>query len=213
MAVGQLTGGGVHSFIHIVDRISASVGKAFAWCILLMTFVIGYEVFVRYVLNDPTSFAYDISYMMYGTLFMMAGAYTLSRDGHVRGDVLYRLWRPQTQAKVELVLYAMFFFPGVLALVFAGFEYAAESWSYQEVSSASPANIPIFQLKAVIPAAGSLLLLQGMAQVCRCILCIREGQWPPHLEDVEEIETRMLREQERAEQSHSISGGKRDGGP
>ena len=213
MSVGQLTGGGVHRFIYSVDRISAWAGKAFAWCILLMTFVVGYEVFVRYVLNDPTSFAYDISYMMYGTLFMMAGAYTLSRDGHVRGDVFYRLWRPRTQAGVELVLYVLFFFPGVLALVIAGFDYAGASWFYKEVSSASPANIPIFQLKAVIPAAGALLLLQGVAQVCRCILCIRDGQWPSHLEDVEEIETRILREQERAEHSSPFKHDGRGSGP
>ena len=194
-------------FIHFADKVSAWAGKAFAWCILLMTFVIGYEVFVRYALNDPTSFAYDLSYMMYGTLFMMAGAYTLSRDGHVRGDVFYRLWPVRTQAKIELVLYGLFFFPGILALMIAGFDYASESWFYKEVSSASPANIPIFQLKAVIPAAASLLFLQGLAQVCRCILCIRHGEWPPHLEDVEEIETRMLREQERARHSSPFKGG------
>ncbi len=189
----------MHNFILFVDRISAWVGKAFSWCILMMTFVIGYEVFVRYALNDPTSFSYDISYMMFGTLFMMAGAYTLSRDGHVRGDVFYRLWKPTTQATVELVLYFLFFFPGILALVFAGWDYANESWFYREVSSASPANIPIFQLKAVIPAAGALLLLQGVAQVCRCILCLREGHWPAHLEDVEDLETRLLREEERSQ--------------
>lgn len=189
----------MHNFILFVDRISAWVGKAFSWCILMMTFVIGYEVFVRYALNDPTSFSYDISYMMFGTLFMMAGAYTLSRDGHVRGDVFYRLWKPTTQATVELVLYFLFFFPGILALVFAGWDYANESWFYREVSSASPANIPIFQLKAVIPAAGALLLLQGVAQVCRCILCLREGHWPAHLEDIEELETRLLREEERSQ--------------
>ena len=189
----------MHNFILFVDRISAWVGKAFSWCILMMTFVIGYEVFVRYALNDPTSFSYDISYMMFGTLFMMAGAYTLSRDGHVRGDVFYRLWKPTTQATVELVLYFLFFFPGILALVFAGWDYANESWFYREVSSASPANIPIFQLKAVIPAAGALLLLQGVAQVCRCILCLREGHWPAHLEDAEDLETRLLREEERSQ--------------
>ena len=156
-------------FILIVDRISSWAGKAFAWCILLMTFVIGYEVLVRYAFNDPTSFAYDLSYMMYGTLFMMAGAYTLSRDGHVRADVVYRLWKPTTQAKVELTLYFLFFFPGILALIFAGFDYARASWSYLEVSSASPADVPIFQLKSVIPAAASLLLLQGIAQVVRIL--------------------------------------------
>lgn len=173
---------------------------------MLMTAVIGYEVFVRYLLNDPTSFAYDISYMMYGTLFMMAGAYTLSRDGHVRGDVFYRLWPVKIQATIELVLYVLFFFPGILALMIAGFDYASASWSYQEVSSASPANIPIFQLKAVIPAAASLLFLQGLAQVCRCILCLREGEWPPHIEDVEEIQSRLLREKERALDTASLIG-------
>ena len=185
--------------ITTIDKISAWVGKAFAWCIMILAFGVGYEVFVRYVLRDPTSWAFDISYMMYGTLFMMAGAYTLSRDGHVRGDVVYRLWKPRTQAKVELVLYIIFFFPGVLALVFAGYEYAAESFFYKEVSVMSPANVPIFQFKAVIPAAGALLCLQGIAQVCRCIVCIRTGSWPAHIEDVEEMETMLLHQQEDAD--------------
>ena len=184
--------------ITTIDKISAWVGKAFAWCILILAFGVGYEVFVRYVLRDPTAWAFDISYMMYGTLFMMAGAYTLSRDGHVRGDVIYRLWKPRTQAKVELVLYFLFFFPGVLALVFAGYEYASESLFYKEVSVMSPANVPIFQFKFVIPAAGALLCLQGVAQVCRCILCIKTGKWPEHIEDVEEMETMLLHQQEDA---------------
>ncbi len=179
------------SFILFVDRVSAWAGKAFAWCILIMTFGVSYEVFVRYILRDPTSWAFDISYMMYGALFMMAGAYTLSRDGHVRGDVLYRLWKPKTQAKIELVLYFLFFFPGILAFIIAGADYASESWFYKEVSVMSPANVPIFQFKTIIPVAGGLLLLQGIAQVCRCIVCIRTGEWPRHLEDVEEMEAMM----------------------
>jgi len=187
--------------ITIIDKISAWVGKAFAWCIMILAFGVGYEVFVRYVLRDPTAWAFDISYMMYGTLFMMAGAYTLSRDGHVRGDVVYRLWKPRTQAKVELVLYFIFFFPGILALVFAGYDYAHESFFYKEVSVMSPANVPIFQFKAVIPAAGFLLFLQGIAQVCRCIVCIKTGEWPAHVEDVEEMETMLLHQQEDAARS------------
>ena len=179
----------MEQFIFIVDKITAWVGKAFAWCIMIMTLGVSYEVFVRYLLRDPTSWAFDISYMMYGTLFMMAGAYTLARDGHVRGDVIYRLWKPKTQAVIELVLYILFFFPGILALVFAGMEYAQESWFYGELSVMSPANVPIFQFKTIIPVAGGLLLLQGAAQVCRCIMCIRTGEWPAHLEDVEEMET------------------------
>ena len=183
-------------FIEIADAISAWFGKAFAWCILIMTFGVGYEVFVRYVLRDPTSWAFDLSYMMYGTLFMIGGAYTLSRDGHVRGDFVYRLWRPTTQAKVEFVLYFLFFFPGVLALIVAGWKYASRSWRYGEVSVMSPANVPIFQFKTVIVAAGILLLIQGIAQVFRCVVCIKTGKWPEHAEDVEEMESILLKERD-----------------
>jgi TRAP-type mannitol/chloroaromatic compound transport system permease small subunit len=190
----------VLNFIHLIDRITGWAAKAFAWCILIMTFGISYEVFVRYVLHDPTPWAFDLSIMMYGALFMMGGAYTLSRDGHVRGDVIYRLLRPRTQASIELVLYFLFFFPGILALIFAGTDYARASWSYNEVSVFSPANIPIFQVKMIIPIAGALLFLQGLAQVGRCILCLREGRWPPHLEDVEETETMLIHGREDEEQ-------------
>ena len=201
----------MYQFILFVDRISSWVGKAFSWCILILTFGVGYEVFVRYVLRDPTAWAFDISYMMYGTLFMMAGAYTLSRDGHVRGDVIYRLWPPKVQATIELILYFLFFFPGILALVIAGFKYAGKSWSYTELSVMSPANVPIFQFKTIIPVAGLFLLLQGAAQVCRCIICMRTGKWPAHLEDVEEMETMLLHQHEdelkMSEQSGKSGGG------
>lgn len=192
-------------FILIVDSFTAWVGKAFAWCILLLTAGVAYEVFVRYVLRDPTSWAFDLSYMMYGSLFMMAGAYTLSRDGHVRGDVIFRLWKPKVQATIELTLYFLFFFPGIIAFVLAGADYAAESWSYNygtgEVSINSPANVPISQFKTVLPVAAGLLFLQGLAQVCRCIVCLKTGVWPEHLEDVEELEKVLTKEhQEREEE-------------
>ena len=183
-------------FVYTIDRLSAWVGKAFAWCILIMAFGVGYEVFVRYVLTAPTSWAFDVSYIMYGTLFMMAGAYTLSRDGHVRGDVIYRLWRPRVQAGIELTLFFLFFFPGVLAFIFAGAEYAIQSWGYREVSVNSPADIPIYQFKAIIPVAAFFLFLQGVAQVCRCIICLRIGEWPTHLHDVEEMETMLQHQHE-----------------
>ena len=180
-------------YIEFADRVSAWFGKAFAWLIMIMAVGVGYEVFVRYVLNAPTDWAFDVSYIMYGTLFMMGGAYTLSRDGHVRGDFLYRLWSPRTQAKIELILYFLFFFPGVTALVLTGWKYAARSWSYTEVSVNSPAGIPIFQFKTVIVAAGILLFIQGIAQIFRCILCIRTGQWMRAAEDVEETEVMLAK--------------------
>lgn len=200
----------LENLITVIDKITTWAGKAFSWCILIMTFGIGYEVFVRYVLRDPTSWAFDLSYMMYGSLFMMAGAYTLSRDGHVRGDVLYRLWPVKVQATVELILYFLFFFPGVLALVIAGTDYAMESWSYNygtgEVSISSPANVPISQFKTVLPVAGALLFIQGIAQVCRCIVCLRTGKWPPHIEDVEEMETMLQHQYEDMDETKAQLG-------
>jgi len=183
----------LEAYIRFADKVSAWVGRAFAWCIILMTFGIAYEVLVRYAFRAPTSWAFDISYMMYGSLFMMAGAYTLSRDGHVRADVFYRLWPPRFQAGVELVLYFLFFFPGVLALIFAGWKYASRSIGYLEVSVMSPAGVPIFQFKVIIVAAGVLLLIQGIAQVFRCILTLQRGAWPERESDVEELDTQLIR--------------------
>lgn len=179
----------VHRLIYGIDQLSRMIGHAFAWCILILTFGTSYEVFVRYVLNNPTSWAFDMSYIMYGALFFMAGAYTLSRNGHVRGDFLYRMWRPRRQAIIELTLYILFFFPGVLALVYAGWGYGAEATKIREVSVNSPVGIPVWQLKLMIPFGATLLALQGLAEVLRCILCIRDNRWPPRLHDVEELET------------------------
>jgi len=185
----------MNRFLHFIDSLSTWVGKAFAWLILVLTFGISYEVFVRYVLRAPTTWAFDFSYINYGALFLMAGAYTLSRNGHVRGDVLYRLWRPRTQASVDLVLYILFFLPAVFAFMYAGWPYALTSIGFKEVSIFSPAGVPVFPLKTLIPVAGLFLLIQGIAEIIRCILCIRRGVWPQRLHDVEEMESVILQEQ------------------
>lgn len=175
-------------FLLMIDGFSMAVGHAFAWCIIILTLGTSYEVFVRYILNDPTSWAFDMSYILYGALFLMSGAYALSRNAHVRGDVFYRLLSPRKQATIELVLYFLFFYPGVTALVIAGFGYASDSFGYKEVSVNSPVGVPIWQLKAIIPVAGAMLFIQGIAQVIRCILTIQTGRWPRQLHDVEELE-------------------------
>ena len=200
-------------YVMFADRVSERFGKVFAWLIMLMAFGVGYEVLVRYVFNAPTSWAFDFSYIMYGTLFMMGGAYTLSRDGHVRGDFLYRLWKPRIQATVELVLYFLFFFPGILALVFTGWKYAARSWRFMEVSVNSPAGIPVFQFKSIMVLAGALLLIQGVAQVFRCILCIRTGKWLAHEEDIEELENVLLKQAAAGHLDHAthMARGEDDG--
>lgn len=176
-----------------VDRFNTLVGHAFAWTIVLLTLVITWEVFSRYVLNAPHAWVFDASYMLYGTLFMMAGAYTLATSGHVRGDVLYGFFRPRTQATLDLVLYLLFFVPGVLALCWAGWDFASESWVINEHSSVTSDGPPIYPFKAIIPLAGASLMLQGVVEILRCIVCIRQGEWPSRTPDVEEVDVEKLR--------------------
>ena len=200
-------------FLLFIDSLSTWVGRAFAWLILVLTFGVSYEVFVRYVLGAPTTWAFDISYITYGALFLMAGAYTLSRNGHVRGDVLYRFWRPRVQATVDLVLYVVFFLPAVAAWIYSGWGYAKMSIQFREVSIFSPAGVPVFPLKALIPVTGVFLLVQGVAEMIRCILCIRSGEWPQRLHDVEETERVLLQEKQRlAETGDPAGSGARGGG-
>jgi len=182
----------LNRFIYGIDQLSKTVGHAFAWLIVILMLGTCYEVFVRYALNNPTSWAFDMSYIVYGGLFLMAGAYTLSRNGHVRGDVLYRLWPVRVQAGVELVLYVIFFFPGVISLMLAGWGYGYEAFKLREVSVNSPVGVPVWQLKMLIPFAGFFLALQGIAEVLRCAICLREGRWPPRLHDVEELEDAII---------------------
>jgi TRAP-type mannitol/chloroaromatic compound transport system permease small subunit len=178
-----------------IDSLSTWVGKSFGWLILVLTLGVSYEVFVRYVLGAPTTWAFDFSYITYGALFLMAGPYALSRNAHVRADVLYRLWKPRTQAMMDLTLYVIFFLPAVAAFIYSGWNYAQMSIRFREVSIFSPAGIPVFPLKTLIPVTGVLLLLQGIAEITRCVLCIRMGAWPQRLHDVEETESIILQEQ------------------
>ncbi len=194
----------LHRLIYGIDQLSKTVGHGFAWCIAILTLGTVFEVLVRYVLNDPTSWAFDMSYLMYAAVFYMAGAYTLSRAAHVRADMFYRLWRPRVQATVELTLYVVFFFPGILALVIAGWGYGTESLRIREVSVNSPAGVPIWPLKMMIPLGAGLLALQGFAEVLRSYLCLREGQWPPRLHDVEELENQIL---QKAAAKRALEGG------
>ena len=187
----------IQRLIYTIDQLSKTIGHAFAWCIIIVMFGTCYEVFVRYVLDDPTSWAFDMSYLMYGAIFYMAGAYTLSRGGHVRADIWYRKWSDRTQAGVELALYVVFFFPGILALVIAGSDYGIEAIRIREVSVNSPAGMPIWPLKMMICVGALLIAIQGFAEVLRCIVCLRVGQWPDRLHDVEELETQILKEHAR----------------
>lgn len=200
-------------FLHFIDSLSTWVGKAFAWLILVLTLAISYEVLVRYVFRAPTTWAFDISYITYGAMFLMAGAYALSRNGHVRADVVYRLWKPRTQAMMDLFLYVIFFLPAVAAWMYAGWNYAQMSIRFLEVSIFSPAGVPVFPLKALIPITGFLLFLQGIAEIIRCIICIRQGYWPQRLHDVEETESLIIKEhmQKQAEDTQVEPGHKGTG--
>jgi TRAP-type mannitol/chloroaromatic compound transport system permease small subunit len=178
----------VERLLQIADRISTWAGKTCAWLIIILMCVVCVEVFKRYILNAPTAWIFDLDNMLYGTLFMMCGAYTLSQDAHVRGDFLYSSMKPRTQATLDLVLYIAFFIPGVIALVYAGYDYAAYSWSINEHSNVTAEGPPVYQFKTVIPVAGVLVMIQGLAEIARCVVCLKTGEWPARLKDAEEID-------------------------
>ena len=177
-----------------IDKISTFIGHTFSWFIVALTLLISWEVFSRYALDAPHAWAFDVMIMFYGTLFMMAGAYTLSVNGHVRGDVLYGFFRPRTQAILDLTLYILFFIPGVVALVWAGYYYAADSWRIDEHSNITAEGPPIYPFKTIIPMAGSILLVQGIVEIIRCVICIKEGEWPSRTADVQEVDVDKLKE-------------------
>ena len=175
-------------FLNIADRVSTWAGKASAWLIIGLMLVVCVEVFKRYILNAPTAYIYDVNNMLYGTLFMMCGAYALAQNAHVRGDFLYSSMRPRTQASLDLVLYLAFFIPGILGLIYAGYDYALDSWRIREHSNVTADGPPVYQFKAIIPIAGALVMLQGLAEIVRCMVCLKTGQWPDRLKDAEEID-------------------------
>ena len=177
-----------------IDKISTFIGQSFSWFIVALTFMISWEVFSRYMLDAPHPWAFDVMIMMYGTVFMMAGAYTLSKNGHVRGDVLYGFFPPRLQAGLDLALYILFFIPGVFALAWAGYTFAAESWAINEHSNVTADGPPVYPFKTILPVAGAFLLAQGVVEIIRCILCLQQGEWPRREEDVEEVDVDKLKE-------------------
>ena len=177
-----------------VDKLSTFVGKSFSWLILVLTLMITWEVFSRYALDNPHPWAFDVMSMMYGTLFMTAGAYTLSQNGHVRGDVLYGFFPPRLQAVLDLALYILFFIPGVVALAWAGYNFAADSWAINEHSNITANGPPVYPFKTIIPIAGTILLLQGLVEIVRCIVCLQQGDWPERGDDVAEVDIKKLKE-------------------
>jgi TRAP-type mannitol/chloroaromatic compound transport system permease small subunit len=178
----------VQRFLHAIDGVSTWVGKAAAWLIIALMTVVCIEVFKRYILNAPTAWIFDAENMLYGSLFMLCGAYTLAQNAHVRGDFLYSSMRPRTQAALDLALYLTFFIPGIAALIYAGYDYASDSWRIGEHSTVTAEGPPVYPFKTVIPIAGALVMLQGMAEIARCVVCLQTGVWPSRLKDVAEID-------------------------
>ena len=177
-----------------VDKLSTVIGQAFSWLIVVLTLLITWEVFSRYALDNPHPWAFDVMSMLYGSVFMMAGAYTLSKNGHVRGDVLYGFFPPRLQAGLDLALYILFFIPGVVAMAWAGYNFAAESWAINEHSNITANGPPVYPFKTIIPIAGAILLAQGLVEIIRCIVCLQQGAWPSRGEDVEEVDVEKLKE-------------------
>lgn len=184
----------MQKLLLFVDKVSTWVGQAFSWFIVALTLHVSWEVFARYVLDHPRAWAFDAMIMMYGTLFMMAGAYTLAKNGHVRGDVIYGFFPPRAQAALDLTLYIVFFIPGIVALVWAGYTYAAESWAIDEHSNITSEGPPVYPFKTVIPVAGAFVLVQGIVEIIRCIICLKQGEWPSREADVQEVDVDKLKE-------------------
>jgi TRAP-type mannitol/chloroaromatic compound transport system permease small subunit len=183
----------MQKLLFSVEKFSTWIGQAFAWLLVVLTLQVSWEVFSRYVLNQPNAWSFDLMIMLYGTVFMMAGAYTLAKDGHVRGDVLYGFFPPRLQASLDLTLYFLFFIPGIVALVWAGYTYAEESWAIRETSTLTANGPPLYPFKMVIPIAGILLLAQGLVEMVRCVICLRQGEWPARQQDVQEVDVEELK--------------------
>ena len=192
------------AYIKFADTLSTSMGKAFSWCIVILMGGTCYEVIMAYVFNKPTLWNFDCSMQIYGAILMMSGAYCLATESHVRGDVIYRLFKPRTQGWIDLILYFIFFFPGVIALAFYGADYAALAWKIKETSWSSPAQIQIYMAKSLIPAAGILLIIQGVAEVFRSVICIRTGYWPSRMVVAEETEKILMRTAQNEDQKNVI---------
>jgi len=184
----------MQNLLLFIDKVSTWIGQFFSWLIVALTLMISWEVFSRYVLDSPHAWAFDVMSMMYGSLFMMAGAYTLSKNGHVRGDVLYGFFPPRLQAWLDLILYILFFIPGVVALAYAGYGFAAESWAINEHSNITANGPPVYPFKTILPIAGAFLLAQGLVEIVRCIVCIKQGEWPKRGDDVDEVDVEKLKE-------------------
>jgi len=184
----------MQNLLLFIDKVSTWIGQFFSWLILALTLMISWEVFFRYVLDSPHAWAFDVMSMMYGSLFMMAGAYTLSKNGHVRGDVLYGFFPPRLQAWFDLTLYFLFFIPGVFALAYAGYGFAADSWAINEHSNVTADGPPVYPFKTILPIAGAFLLAQGLVEIVRCIVCIKQGEWPKRGDDVDEVDVAKLKE-------------------
>jgi len=183
----------MQKILLFIDKLSTWIGQAFSFCIVVLTLHVSWEVFARYVLGAPRAWAFDFMIMMYGTLFMMAGAYALSKNSHVRGDVLYGFFPPRTQAAIDLTLYIVFFMPGVIALTWAGYTYAAESWAIREGSNITAGGPPYYPFKTIIPVAGAFVLVQGVVEIIRCAICLRQGEWPSREVDVQEVDVEELK--------------------
>jgi TRAP-type mannitol/chloroaromatic compound transport system permease small subunit len=198
----------VQKLLHTIDGISTWFGKTAAWLIIVLMLVVCVEVFKRYIMNMPTAWIFDLDNMLYGTLFMLCGAYTLAQNAHVRGDFLYSSMKPRMQAGLDLVLYIVFFIPGIAALIYAGYTFAVDSWLINEHSNVTANGPPVYQFKAMIPLAGALVMLQGFAEILRCVVCLRTGEWPSRLKDVTEIdvvEEQLANSQHVDEESRKVA--------
>ncbi len=187
------------AYINFADQFVVWIGRSFAWGIFILTAAVMYEVIMRYFFNAPTLWAFDFTIQMYGAVFMMGGASAMSTKTHVQADMYYNRLSEKRQAILDLILFICFYAPGVFALTYAGYFYAKKAWIVHETSWNSPAQIQIYFSKSLIPIAGLLLLIIGISEIFRCIICIKTGKWPERIDDVEETEKMILRKIQKGE--------------
>jgi TRAP-type mannitol/chloroaromatic compound transport system permease small subunit len=161
--------------VLLIDALSDWSGRVVAWLIVPLMLSLTYEVLARYVFSAPTIWAYDVSYMLYGSHFMLGAGYTLYRGGHIRTDMLYHRWSPRMQGAVDAIGYLCFFFPAMLFFFWMGGQEAWHAWQILETSDASPWRPPLYPFKTVIPVTAALLLVQGVSEFLKSLHAVRTG--------------------------------------
>jgi TRAP-type mannitol/chloroaromatic compound transport system permease small subunit len=161
-----------------LDPIAVWSGRLACFMLIPLVLALTWEVVARYVFNAPTQWAYDMTFMLYGTFFMLGAAFTLQRKGHVRTDMYYERWSPRRQASIDIVCYLLFFLPVVWVFTYTGWGYFWKSFVTNETFVSSAWQPIAWPFKMAMPLTGVLLAIQGLSEVFKCVHTLQHGKWP-----------------------------------